>query len=283
MRRGILAVSIVVLLTTPGPALIPARASVGFVSAVLDEGTEIVRAGTHHVSLLPWADEGLARSTERKIAHSWQELVSRIGQDWTASVAACWFCAPGGWPTLNVACVGAAREAVRARLTLLYQPDYWRQVETSLRQLPTMWWYSPRPGDGAVIACVAGESTPSYQNLLPDPYFHQAPRPPYPPAHVRAEPPGDPQKEALKELLLRGRPARVAGYQQIGYVVFLRTTGDFVPHTFTALVTGTCVQCVVFWCWPVTRTWTVTFQILLQRAVTDWPAVAEGYGIPGVL
>ncbi len=282
MRRLVLAFVLVAAAATPGRALIPTHNSVGFVSFVLDEGTEIIRADSHQVTLLRWTPERLARRTEHDVALAWQDLLTRIHQDWRIAVSGCWFCAPGGWPMLNVPCVEAARQAVQARVAEVYQPAYWLRVEGTLDRIPTLWWQSPQPGGGAVIACVAGASSPIYQSLLPDPYFYQRPQPPDPPRKLSAEPPGDPQKEALKEATLSGRPARVDGYQQVGYVVFLRTMGAIASHTFTAPVVGTCVQCALVWCWPVTRTWTVTLPVTLQRAITDWPAVAEGYGIPGI-
>ncbi len=282
MRTRMLVLGICGLLATPAHALIPAREAIGVVSVVLDEGTEIVRRNPAQVMLLRWTPELQARAAELAIAAAGGDLLSRIGADWVASVAGCWLCTPGGWPVLNLPCVEVARQAVTARLRHLYEPTYWTTVEASLSRLPTLWGQSPRPGEGAVIACVAGATSPPYQSLLPDPYYHQRPRPAYAPTKSAAEPPGDPTKEAVKELLLGGRPARVDGYQRIGYVVFLQTTGELAPHSFTAPVTGTCVQCVMIWCWPVTWTWTVTLQVLVPRAKTNWPAVAEGYGIPGL-
>ncbi len=282
MRTRWLLLGVICLLATTASALTLPQEAPAFVSMVLDEGTEIVRKDPLNVLVLPWTPEQQAHSTEWEIATAWENLVDRIAQDWVASVLGCWFCVPGGWPVLNLPCIEAAREAVQARVQSLYAPAYWVQVETSLRRLPSLWARSPHPGQGAVIACVAGESSPPYQSLLTDPYYHQPPRPPYASRQSSAEPPGDPVKEAAKEALLSGWPARIDGYQRIGYVVFFRAKGDIVARIFAAPITGVCVQCVVFWCWPVVRTWTVTLQVLLPRVTTDWPAVAEGYGIPGL-
>jgi len=249
---------------------------------VLDEGTEILRQHPPQTMVLLWTPEPRARATELAINTAWRELLSQIEEDWLTSVAGCWLCGPGGWPLPNLPCLEVARQAVRGRLQGIYEPALWMKVETSLRQLPTFWGRGPRPGEGAVVACVAAESSPPYQQLLPDPYYHQPPRPTYAPSKSAAEPPGDPVKEALKEAVLGGRPARVDSYQRIGYAVFLRTSGEWVSRSFTAPVTGTCLQCIFIWCWPVTQTWTVSLHLLVPRAKTDWPAVAEGYGIPGL-
>lgn len=281
MRMRMLVLGICCWFAIPSYALTPAREARGVVSLVLDEGTEIVLRDPPRATVVPWTPEPQARATEQAIDRAERDLLTRVGEDWLASVAGCWLCAPGGWPLLNLPCVELARQAVRGRLGYLYEPELWMKVETALRQLPTLWGQGPRPGEGSVIACVAGQASPPYQSLLPDPYFHQRPRPPYAPSKSDAEPPGDPIKEAVKETVLGGRPARVDGYQRIGYVVFLRTTGELVWRSFVAPVTGTCLQCVFVWCWPVTMTWTVTLHVLVARAKTDWPAVAEGYGIPG--
>ncbi len=275
-----LALTIIWVLAPPAHGLLPAREAGGFVSIVLDEGTEIGLRNPPQITLLPWTSELRARVAETEISEAWEQFVGRIREDWSASTAGCWFCAPGGWPVLNLACIEAARQAVSVRLGSLYTPVYWTAVETSLHRLPTLWAQSPRPGEGAVIACVAGESSPPYASLLPDPYYHQIPRPPYPPHQESAELPGDPAKEAMKEILLGGRPARIEGYQHIGYVVFFRTRGETVAQTVTAVVRGVCVQCLLLWCWPVVMTWPVPLQLALPKAKTDWPAVAEGYGIP---
>lgn len=276
------ALSVFCLLVAPAHGLIPAPQAAGFVSIILDEGTEIGLGHPPRFTLLPWTPELSARATEMEIAAAWEILVNQIRADWASSVAECWFCAPGGWPVLNVACTEAARQAVQLRLVTFYAPLYWTSIETALRRLPTLWAQSPRAGEGAVIACVAGEASPPYASLLPDPYYHQSPRPPYPPRLGTPELSGDPAKEAVKETLLSGQPARIEGYQRIGYVVFLRVGGEMVVHTVTAFVTGVCVQCFLLWCWPVVMSWPVTLQISLPKAKTDWPAVAEGYGIPGV-
>jgi len=263
----------------PSSALIPPRDSVGFVSVVLDEGVELVRTSTRQPVLLAWTSEEQARAVERKIREAWEWLVSTIQADWQASVAGCATCPP---PALNPACVEAARQAVLERIRTRYQPEYWRRVEEALRSIPTVWWQSPRPGQGAVLAAVFATTPPDLRSLLPDPYYWQPPSSRGVSGNPLAEPPGDPAKEALKEQRLTGVLARVSDYQRVGFVTFMRTSGRTTPAQFQGTVTVTCVVCVLFACWPVTGTWTVTLEAVLEQAVVDWPAVAEGYGIPGI-
>ena len=267
----------------PSPALIPARDSVGFVSIVLDEGVELIRTSTRRPVLLAWTSEEQARAVEGKIREAWEWLISTIQADWQASVAGCASCPP---PALDEACVEAARQAVLARIRTTYQPEYWRRVEEALRSIPTVWWQSPRPGQGAVLAAVFAPASPDLRSLLPDPYYWQAPRTGRTPPDPLAEPPGDPAMEAAKEARLSGVLARVADYQRIGYVVFMRTTGKFTPRTFYAVVSVCCLVCTGSGedrrCEMQCGAWTVALTAVLEQAVVDWPAVAEGYGIPGV-
>jgi len=263
----------------PSSALIPARDSVGFVSVVLDEGVELVRTSTRRPVLLAWTSEEQARAVERRIQEAWEWLVSTIQADWQASVAGCATCPP---PALDPACVEAARQAVLARTRTRYQPEYWRRVEEALRSIPTVWWQSPRPGQGAVLAAVFAPASPDLRSLLPDPYYWQAPRTGRIPPDPLAESPGDPAMEAVKEARLAGILARVADYQRVGFVTFMRTSGRITPARLQGTVSITCVVCVLFTCWPVSGAWTVTLEAVLEQGVVDWPAVAEGYGIPGV-
>lgn len=251
----------------------------GFVSIILDEGVELIRTSTRQSVLLAWTSESQARAVVQQIEEAWQWLTSTIQADWQASVAGCATCPP---PALNVACVEAARQAVLQRIRTTYQPEYWRRVEAALRSIPTVWWQGPRPGQGAVLAVVFAKTSPDLRALLPDPYYWQLPptgrRPPDP----MAEPPGDPAKEAAKESALAGVLARVPDYQRVGFVTFMRTRGQHTPKTFTTTVSITCLVCTLFICTPVGGSWQVVLDALLEQAIVDWPAVAEGYGVPGV-
>jgi hypothetical protein len=287
MRRWKVLLAVLVITGALGPAaeaIILARESVGFTSFVQDEALEVVhrqtlrrcveehvrsglrgleRCGTRFAWNMDWVLEQRAQRVEERINAAWGAMVADIQATWARLVAGC---------MCNPQCIAAAYSRLLAELPRI-QADYWRRVAEALAEIEALWWRGPRPDQGAVISAVfrpVPRGKPAFvERLGPDPYFHQLPPPPrgYPVRDPEGEPPGDPGKEEQKEQKLGRFTATVSEYQDYGYTVLFQVYGRRETVTVVALAGPFCpVPAVV----PV------------ERAVTDWPAVAEGYGIPRV-
>ncbi len=285
MRATTLLVAAVAALLAAGEAaaLLPAREAVGCLSAVLDEGAELLAVTPRVAAVLPWEREENARREAGNIEGAWAWLVGTVRADWQGRASACGRCTP--YPAVDPGCVSAAERELREEIRRTYRPEYWSRVESSLGRLVAAWWTGPRPGMGAVLVAPVARVRPDLRAVLPEPYFRQMPRARAEVPDPMAEPhPGDPAQEELKERRLAGVLAGVEDYRRVGFVTFMRVSGTVLTVPFTADVVVTCLVCTPWpFCGPVTQVFPVTTVQTLERALVTWPAVAEGYGIPGVV
>ncbi|HEX2864687.1 MAG TPA: hypothetical protein VHN99_08955 [Deinococcales bacterium] len=282
-----------------GPAL-PARGSAGWLSdidassaqahLVVAQALQACGGRVH----CPGADLNAAavtrdatRAVENNLDTAWRDFQRQATETIAKKLNAAPPCSPPtpcpGVP--NAGCIATRQVQGIAEALAQDLPTYWKAVGQSLLTgLPEgIWWTSPLPGGGAVLALVTdaqGRVSPPGGDARAGAYF--------PPSGAHAAVPvrpgesGPPGIRFLEDLKTAFPPAGLGDYERYGYASFFEVYGGYRDVTLIPTLLHTCLVPGPV---PIPVVLPLPIPTLLPRvpdAERAYESVPEGYGLPRV-